>query len=198
MKRILCLLFVLVMCFSLFACGCSKSDPDVPAGMKLASNTKVVDYKISIPESWIVTNADRAQTQAYVSDSDRTNIIVNQWNITENTSTVYDWCEKEYQPQVFGAGAVLDYSIEKNEDGTEGVTVILGGVEGMKYIYTGRIGDTFFKYHVYACVANGSIYVIHVTYMQDGNEAEGQAPSFSTIEKHKEEIDKIIASFKFI
>lgn len=198
MKRVLCLIFVLAMCFCMFSCSCSNGDENTPKGMKLASNTKVVDYKLFVPEGWIVSNADRAQTQAYVSENDRTNIIVNQWNMTENTKTVADWWEKEYKPQVFKAGAVLDYAVEKNEDGTEGVNMLLGGKEAVKYTYTGRIGDAFFKYQVIGCVTNGSIYVMHITYLQDGNEAEGEAPRFTTVETHKSAIEQIIASFKFI
>ena len=91
MKKILLALMVALMCLCLFSCG---NDDDTPKGMKLASDTKIVDYKLFVPESWVVSDAQRAVTQAYASDEDRTNVMVMQWNITENTKTVKDWWEK--------------------------------------------------------------------------------------------------------
>ena len=189
MKRILAVIFVCTLCLCFFACG---SDTDVPDGMFLASKESDTDYKLFVPEGWIVSQASSTTTQVYVSNSDRTNILVNQWNITENTKTPEAWWENEYKPQVFKAGAVQNPAIETDE----GVNVTIGTKPGKKFVYTGMVGDTTFMYEVYACVANGSIYVIHVTYMEDGD-PEAEELSFSAQETHKEKIDSVISNFRF-
>ena len=187
MKRLLVLALILAMCVSLFSC-----DEDmVPDGMKLASNTDIVDYRLYVPEEWLVSEAERATTQAFASEGDRTNILVMQWNITENTKTVADWWEKEYKPQVFTTGAVQDHNVL-----VEGEKMLLDSKPAYKYVYTGKIGDSYFKYEIISCVTQGSIYVIQLTYMQD-TVKEGEEITFSTEEKHKESVKKIIDNFKF-
>ena len=192
MKRILTVILILVMSLCLFACG----DDEVPEGMFLASDTDIVDYKLFAPEGWLVSNQDRASTQVYVSESDRTNVLVMQWNVTENTKTVADWWEKEYKPQVFTAGAVKDSVVEKNKDGGEGVATTLDGKAATKYVYTGKIGDALFKYEVIACVTQGSIYVMQITYMQDNELTDGKV-TFSSQETHAQNMQRIIENFRF-
>ena len=192
MKRLLALVFILTICLCLFSCG---EESDVPAGMKLASNTEIVDYKLFVPENWIVSESTRAATQAFASESDRTNIIVNQWNITDTTRSIEDWWKNEYKPQVFEAGAVKNPDIKKDSEGKEGSNITLGGKAAVKYEYVGMVGDTYFKYDVIGCIANGSIYVIHITYMEDGK--PGEEVSFSTVESRKTEIEAMITNFRF-
>ena len=144
-----------------------------------------------MPESWIVSNADRGATQAYASEGDRTNVLVMQWNITENTVTVDDWWEKEYKPQVFETNAVQEHKVL-----SEGEGVTLDKKAAKSYSYTGKIGDSFFRYDLIACVAQGSIYVIQVTYMQD-TVAEGAEITYSGVDTHKDSINSIIENFKF-
>lgn len=194
MKRAIALIFVLAFSMCLFACG---DTGDVPDGMFLASKADDIDYKLFVPEGWVVAQATSTTTQAYASNSDRTNVLVNQWNVTENTTNVDDWWKNEYKPQVFKAEAVKNPEIEKNSKGEEGVNATIGGKAGKKYVYTGMVGDTTFLYEVYACVANGSIYVIHVTYMEDGD-PEAEELSFSAQESRKTEIEAIIGNFRFV
>lgn len=193
MKKVLALILILTFCVCLFACG---DEGDVPDGMVLASKEKDIDYKLFVPEGWIVSQASSTTTQAFASNNDRTNVLVNQWNVTDATKTVDEWWENEYKPQVFKAGAIQNPVIEKNKDGVEGVNATLGGKPAKKYVYTGMVGDTTFRYDVYACVANGSIYVIHVTYMEDGDPGSDEK-TFSAVESRKTEIDAIISNFRF-
>ena len=88
--------------------------------------------------------------------------------------------------------AIQSDDIEK----ANGVSATIGGVKAMKYTYTGKVGDAMFMYEVYACVTKGSIYVIHVTYMEDGDPNSDKV-EFSTVESHKTEIEAIIKNFKF-
>ena len=188
MKKFLVVLLLVLAAFCLFSC----EDSDVPEGMKLASDTKVVDYKLFVPEKWVVSDAERATTQAYVSEGDRTNVMVMQWNLTESTKTVKDWWENEYKPQVFTSGAIQDVKVEKDE----GVATTLDKKAATKYSYTGKIGDCYFKYDIIACVTQGSIYVMQFTYMQDNIENSDEI-KFSTYEAHKDEVKSIVDNFRF-
>lgn len=187
MKRLLLLALVLAMCLSLFSCG----EDMAPDGMKLASDTQIVDYKLYVPEEWMVSEAERATTQAFASEGDRTNVLVMQWNVTENIKTVPDWWEKEYKPQVFTAGAVQDHQIL-----VQGEEMLLDSKPAYKYVYTGKIGDSYFKYELVSCVTQGSLYVIQFTYMQDVVQ-QGEEITFKTEEKHKDSVKKMIDNFKF-
>lgn len=188
MKKLLFVLIICIMCVSMFSCG----ENDVPKGMKRASDPEVADYDLFVPESWVLSESERAATQAFVSNSDRTNVLVMQWNVTEDTRTVKDWWEKEYKPQVFNSGAIQDVKVENNE----GTSMTLDKVSATKYVYTGKIGDSYFKYEVIGCVAKGSIYVMQFTYMQD-NVPEGEKITFSTVDTHKEAVNSIIENFRF-
>ena len=187
MKRILAVILILVMSLCLFACG----DDEVPDGMFLASNTDIVDYKLFAPEGWLVSNQDRASTQVYVSESDRTNVLVMQWNVTENTKTVADWWEKEYKPQVFEMGVYKEITVLE-----EGSDILLNQKAAKKYVYTAKLGDSFFKYEVIACIHQASIHVIHITYMQDVV-AEGQEITYSRQEANKDAIQSVLDNFRF-
>ena len=187
MKRIIAILLALLTGLCLFSCG----DDPVPEGMKQASDTSVVDYCLYVPKEWVVSSAERAVTHAYVSEGDRTNVLVMQWNITENTKKPSDWWEKEYKPQVFESGSVQDVKIL-----TEGEATLLDSKEAFKYSYTGKIGDSYFKYDLIACVTKGSIYVMQLTYMQDKAE-EGKEITFNSVDTHKEDVNKIIENFRF-
>ena len=181
----------------------SCDEGTVPDGMKPASNTDIVDYYLYVPEEWIVSTAERASTQAYASKSDRTNILVMQWNwvTTDEIKTVADWWEKEYKPQVFESGSVQNHVIL-----VEGEEMLLDSQPAYKYSYTGKIGDSYFRYDLVICKAQGSLYVLQMTYMQDSKmennnpvavfDENGQ-PVFSSVETHKESVQKMIENFKF-
>ena len=184
MKRALSFILVIILALSFTACN--KGD-DAPAGMKLASNKDIVDYSMYVPEGWIVDQSS-ATTAAHISDSDRTSVNVAQWNYQ---GSIDDWWSLEYKPQVMEKGPFTDCKIIK-----EGESYILGGAGAKLYEYTAKLGDTYFKYTVIACVTRGSIYVLHVTYMQD-NVAEGQEITYSLYERNSAQIKLVLDSFKF-
>ena len=96
MKKIIALILAVISCLLLASCG---GNMEVPEGMKLASNTAIVDYSLFVPENWIVDLSD-ARTAAHVSDSDRTSINIAQWNYQ---GTVDDWWKNEYKEQNFAS-----------------------------------------------------------------------------------------------
>lgn len=74
MKKLVSLLLLFVMLFSLAACG-DDTPEGVPEGMKLASDTEIVDYLLFVPETWVVT-AQSGMTMAQASLNDDSNVIV--------------------------------------------------------------------------------------------------------------------------
>ena len=184
MKRFLALILVLVCSFAVVSCG---DNGDVPAGMKLASNTDIVAYKLFVPESWLVTLND-TRTAVQVSDKDVTNLNVAQWNYT---GSYEDWWEKEYKPSVFEMGAYTEITVIE-----EGNEILLDKKPAKKYVYTAKFGDSFFKYEVIACIHQGSIHIIHITYMQD-KVAEGQDITYSRQEANKDTIQLVLDNFRF-
>ena len=184
MKKILAIILSLLSLLAIVGCS---SDTDVPSGMKLASNTDVVAYKLFVPESWLVTLND-TRTAVQVSDTDTTNINIAQWNYT---GSFEDWWEKEYKPQVFEMGAYKEITVLE-----EGSDILLNQKAAKKYVYTAKLGDSFFKYEVIACIHQASIHVIHITYMQDVV-AEGQEITYSRQEANKDAIQSVLDNFRF-
>ena len=188
------------MCLGLFSCGAD----DTPKGMQLASNTKVVDYKLFVPESWVVSEAERATSQAFASATDRTNVLVMQWNIDNpEVKTVQDWWEKKYKPEVIDAEVLKDVKIANDK----GTFVTLDKVAAVKYTYVGKMGDFYYTYDVIAAIRKGSVYIMQFTYRQDAKLGENNelvpveengAPVFSSIEENKEAIESIISNFKWL
>lgn len=185
-KRILSILFVILsLTFVLASCG---KDSDIPEGMKRASDTKIVDYELFVPEDWIVdtpsfSSSDDddikrlAVSMAHVSNSDRSNISVAQWNVTANTSTVEEWWEKEYKPDIT---SVLGATVTLEDDET-----IIDGKSAKKYEFSAKLGETTYKYMVCATVRNGSIYVITYTSNEEN------------YEKNLEAVDEILENIRF-
>ena len=185
-KTLITLLFVILsLTFVLASCG---KDGNVPDGMKRASDTRIVDYELFVPEGWIVdtpsfsSNEDDevkmlAVSMAHVSKSDRSNISVAQWNVTANTSDIDTWWENEYKPDIT---SVLGATISK-----EGEELIIDGKTAKKYEFSAKIGDTTYKYMVAATVRSGSIYVITYTSNEEN------------YEKNLEDVSSILENIRF-
>ncbi len=75
MKKTIALFLIALLPLLLFA-SCGKDDDgEVPYGMKLASDTAVVDYSLFVPEDWEIVTA-AGMTMAQVSFADSTNVVV--------------------------------------------------------------------------------------------------------------------------
>ena len=175
----------------------------VPSGMKCASDVNIVDYYLFVPENWIVEKNGNAVSSAYVSESDKTNVSVMQWNVS--TRDDYDYWWNEYKLQLYSA---FDYSaIPLSDNGTviadangkveykessiinvseEGTAVSLNSNEGRKYTYSVKIDGTVYDFSVYALLHNASVYVMTFTFKQESDKSLYQA-----------DIDKILNNFRF-
>lgn len=180
-KRILCLLLIVVASFALPSCS---GKTDVPNGMKLASDTSIVDYSLFVPEKWIIDISNGA-TMAHVSDADRSNVSVAQWNLEKELSSIESWWEL-YKEQVNDKPFSGTMTVV-----TEGEKTVVDGKAASKYVYYGTVSNVKYTFMVVATVRNGSIYVI--TYTSIG-EIDDENSLFS---KNLETVNSIIENFRF-
>ena len=178
-KRILCLLLIVVALLALSSCS---GKTDVPNGMKLASNTSVVDYSLFVPESWIIDASD-GKTMAHVSENDRSSVSVAQWNLTSDISSVDKWWDnyKEQIGEVFTEMTVI----------TEGEKLVVDGKAASKYVYSAKLGESKYPFMVVATIRNGSIYVITYTSMGEIDDEN------SLFAKNLGTVNSIIENFRF-
>ena len=185
MKRILSILLIVLALCALSSCS---GNGEVPKGMKLASNTEVVDYSLFVPESWIV-DASNGKTMAHVSETDFSNVSVAQWNLTKELSSFDAWWE-DYKEQLNDINKITP-NIFKMTVVTEGEKTVVDGKASSKYIYYGTFNGTKFTFMVVATIRNGSMYVI--TYMSIG-EVDDENSLFA---KNLETVNSIIENFRF-
>lgn len=178
------ILSVLLTVFALFALSSCSGKTDVPKGMKLASDTSIVDYSLFVPEKWIIDISNGA-TMAHVSDADRSSVSVAQWNLTEELSSIESWWElyKEQVNDKLFSGTMTVV--------TEGEKTVVDGKAASKYVYYGTVSNVKHTFMVVATVRNGSIYVI--TYTSIG-EIDDENSLFS---KNLETVNSIIENFRF-
>ena len=176
---------------------------NTPENMKCASNTKIVDYCLFVPENWVVEKTSGTISSAYYSEIDKTNINVMQWNI--NSYDFELWWNK-YKLQLFNAfdpsciplndkGEVITGEKDKVEYSNssiltfkdEGKDAKLGENEAKKYTYSAKIGDNVYDYDVYFVFHRASVYIMTLTFKGGSDTSVYQA-----------DIDKILNNFRFI
>lgn len=179
MRRVLSVLLIVLALCALSSCS---GKGDVPKGMKLASDTSIVDYSLFVPEKWIIDASD-GKTMAHVSETDRSSVSVAQWNLTNDISSIESWWEN-YKEQI--GEAFTDMTVT-----TEGEKTVVDGKAASKYVYSAKLGENKYPFMVVATVRNGSIYVI--TYTSIG-EIDDENSLFS---KNLATVNSIIENFRF-
>ncbi len=172
MKK-LALFFAVLMIALPVLCACSEADDEAPAGMKLVKND-IVNYKLYVPETW-TESISTGVVGAFCSNSDVTNVTVMAWNVDSN-ETIDSWWEKGQSD----FGLILD---DMKLSSTE--TTTLGGVAAKKYTYTAKLGENEYSFIQVACIHWSMVYVLTITSLPD------------LIGSHSEDIENILASFKF-
>ena len=151
MKKIISLFLLSIMLFSLAACG-DDTPSDIPEGMKLASDTEIVDYLLYVPEDWEITSKT-GMTMAQASMNDDSNVIVTNFTApsippyanAQNSLYHYFYGEKFLQNFFEGKNNFaeveaeelawrkdfLSYAIENKEDSEEGFFARLVGLFDM-------------------------------------------------------------------
>lgn len=176
---------------------------NTPEDMKCASNTKIVDYCLFVPNNWIVEKTSGTISSAYYSEIDKTNINVMQWNIS---SYDYEIWWNKYKLQLFNAfdpaciplndkGEVVTGEKDKVEYLSssiltfkdEGKDAKLGENEAKKYTYSAKIGDNVYDYEVFFTFHRASVYIMTFTFKGGADTSVYQA-----------DIDKILNNFRFV
>lgn len=175
---------------------------NTPESMKCASNTKIVDYCLFVPSAWVVEKTVGTVSSAYVSESDKTNISVMQWNVN---SYNYDAWWSEYKLQLFSAfdrdaliyddkgqakvdenGYIMHLESDIVKFKSEGVDAKVGENNCKKYEYSVKIGGHVYDYTVFSVMHRASVYVMTFTFDSQND---------NTI--YNNDIDMITKNFRF-
>ncbi|MGM9645846.1 MAG: hypothetical protein ACI3XS_04065 [Eubacteriales bacterium] len=178
-RRILSILSIVLIVCAFTSCS---GKGDVPKGMKLASDTSIVDYSLFVPEEWMIVTRNGA-TSVQVSKTDCSSVSVAQWNLTDEISSIDAWWEdyKEQMNNIFAEMTVV----------TEGEKTVVDGKAASKYIYYGTFNGVKYTYMVVATIRNNSIYVITYTSM---GEVDDEKDLFA---KNLGTVNSIIENFRF-
>ncbi|MBR3640007.1 MAG: hypothetical protein IKN50_05320 [Clostridia bacterium] len=174
-KKIVSIIAALSLAAAVFS-GCSKKDPSVPDGMKLASDPELATYTFFVPESWSI-DTQNASTRAYCSGTDRSFIMVMTGEMQYTDSTVDNWWESGL--------AELKALYRNFELSVEGEETKLGGADAKRYVYSGDFDETSFKYSQVAAIKSGVIYII--TYGATADKWDS----------HLDEVKMMIENFRF-
>lgn len=185
MRRVLSVFLIVLALCALSSCS---GKTDVPKGMKLASDTSIVDYSLFVPEKWIIDISNGA-TMAHVSDADRSSVSVAQWNPKGELSSIESWWElykEQLNDETFrGTMTVV----------TEGEKTVVDGKAASKYVYYGTVNNVKYTFMVVATIRktinDNSIYIIHYTSIGDVDDENG------LFVKNLETVNSIIENFRF-
>ena len=180
MKRKLIITVLLLLC--IIFCVASCSDDGVPAGMKLASDTSLVEYSLFVPSEWVIDSSTDRITSAHASKNDLTSVNLQKqaFDSLDNWWTTY----KKSLSSMFKDLNILS----ENED------IVIGGLNAKKHIFTASFGEgSYFKYELIGVLKGNSAYVFTFTYTGVKN---NDTITYSD-EKHKDNIKKITDNFKF-
>lgn len=173
MKKTVALLLIFAMLF--LAVSCSKSAGAAPDGYKLASNDALCDYALYVPEVFISESAESNYTIATVSNADKCTISVAKLEnvYAKNVEEYWATCKTNY-------GFLTDFTVEVQGTDEEGKPIEWAKAtvganetkkEGFRYVFTGKYGDTAYKYQqiflVHGNAFSSSLYCITYTALAD-------------------------------
>lgn len=154
--------------------GCAKQDPDVPAGMQLASSEDA-DYLFYVPQGWRVDKSS-LYTAAYFSSGDATSISVTAFGMNMTDDSVSSWWES-YKEQFAEIYDTMEVTAEEETE--------LDGMDGMKYTFDATLNEKEYQYIIAAVLRENYIYYITYT----------STPEY--YEDHLEELDLVLEHFAF-
>ena len=182
MKKLSALLLAILLLLAVCLTACGGEDDDAPDGMKRISDPNLVGYSLYVPAAWI-SDLKSGVVSAYHSQTDASSIVMNQWNLTSDMTTVEAWWE-QYTP-AFSA-TFTDFALESEEE------CFLGGAKARKYVYTAKMptgqGEELmetFRFMQVATVRRGMIYVFTYT------------STAEVYESNLTDVQSILDNFKF-
>ncbi len=166
------LLLTAVLLFSL--AGCSE-DKYVPIGMK-AISSDIIDYKIYIPTEW-TADLSAGVVSAYYSDTDHSSINVTAFQLDSAETTASEFW-KSYEEALKQTISELEYVVEAE-------TMLWDGKGAEKYVYTGKLAGSEYKFMQVLMVTSGTVYIFTYT----------STPEL--YDSHIEDVNKIIENMSF-
>lgn len=149
MKKLVSLILICVLLTLSFA-ACGKDTYSVPMGMKIASDTEIVDYLLYVPDDWTV-DMRTGVTTAYHSVNDPSNISVTM-NASKNPTGGFD----EYFEELLSE---LEQSFTLVGE-VESANLILANEAAQQYVYTAEFGGVEYKFWQVVCIHEARVYTI--------------------------------------
>ena len=155
---------------------------NAPENMKLASDTKIVEYMLFLPNDWTVerpvSQGNSTISSGYVYNLDKNvNVNVMQWN-TPSAEHKYEQWWVEYRNQLLNS---YDTDIKDKEY----TSLKIADVDSVCAEFSCVIGGKTFNYRIYAIDTRGSIHIITFTACEEA------------ISTYDSDINQIISSFRF-
>lgn len=200
MKKIVCALLLLIICFSATSCG--EASIEVPNGMKLASEEQD-PYYLFIPSGWAY---DRGYNMpyAYHSASDTSNVMVMLYqapvDANDSNSDTEEKVSETLDPTVetnVREPYIRDFWSKFQKDavdlyGTsyellEETASALGGYYAIQYTYSEKIGTETYKHiSVVTFLGSSNLFVCFTYTAKESN-----------FDKHLSDVNTMIKEFKF-
>ena len=157
-------------------CGCTSfEDKYIPVGMKPLTS-EIVDYKLYIPESW-TEDLTTGAVSAYVSSSDRSSVNVVSFTLEDQKTTATDFW-KSYEE-------TLKDTVKDFEYVSEAETLLWGEKAAYRYVYTGKLAGSSFKFMQVIMTLNGTVYIFTYT------------STAELYDSHLEDVNKILENTVF-
>lgn len=177
---------------------------NTPNGMECASDTDIVDYCLFVPITWTVEKTVGTVSSACVSENDKTNVSVMQWNVNSNDYNIW-W--NEYKLQLYSTfdrsaipfndknEVIADENGKVNYLNSDIITISsehtkfsgLGNeLKAEKYTYSVKTEGNVYDFIVIATMHRASVYVMTFTFKGG-----------SDMSLYQDDIDKITTNFRF-
>lgn len=175
MKKLICVLLILVLACSLVAC----SDDDTPDGMQNVSTENAL-FNLYVPASWISQTASGV-SGARVSNTDASNVTVTTY-LPEADMSVTEYWEKVCLPSYRDGGVLQSFTlIEGSCKDTS-----LGGKGAKQYVFTYVLdGVTYESMQIITVASDMMVYTLTYTAAAD------------KYAEHLESVESIRAEFRF-
>lgn len=181
MKKALIVLLTLIIC-TMGLVSCSSADDYVPAGYVLASS-KDVDYKLYVPETWVV-DMSTGVTTAYVSSSDLSNISFMGFELDSSIISII-MGEEQTSSQTDGEvdkddivtvddywkyySSAFEDTFSDMEYEAKDENTVLGSnkLKAKKYVYTATVTGIKYRFMQVVAIKNKTVYIFTYTARED-------------------------------
>lgn len=174
-----------ILCLSTLLMACSASE--IPAGMKEASDPKVVDYHLYVPENWVV-DLQTGAVSAYYSASDPSSVNMMAWSVPNTDYKPQQWWEESL---VDIEDVYSDFVLETSAETT------LDGVYAMEYTWSARIGDNAYRFMQVAAVRKSMVYVFTYGTLESYVNSNGETVQTERFDAHLEDVRSMLQEFVF-